>query len=154
MIIRFAKKSDLERIHVLDRESVKFHLKFDRKFYSITSKEWKIKRQEHTKALGKPDNVFLVAESEGEIAGYVLGYVEKRGKHSIGVIRELIVSEKNRQKGIASLLMRRIISFFKKKNCTSLELIVRVENLAAIALYEKFGFKKKEHKMALKLKRK
>ena len=51
MNIRKAKREDIEVIHNLDRESTKYHKKFDKDFYTISEKWWKIKKDSQIKAI-------------------------------------------------------------------------------------------------------
>lgn len=151
MIIRKAKKEDIESIHKLDEESTKYHKKFDRDFYTISEKWWKIKKDSQINAIKSPTNLILVAEIDDKVVGYIWGYVEIIMKHKIGKIQELIVTSKQRGKGIGKELIKRMLDFFKEKKCIISEIEVFVENLPTIKVYEKAGFKKKEYKMRLKL---
>ena len=151
MLIRKAKKEDIESIHKLDRESTKYHKKFDKDFYTISEKWWKIKKDSQLKAIKSPTNFVLVAELDEKVVGYIWGYVETIMKNKIGKIQELIVTSKQRGKGIGKKLIKRMLDFFKERDCIVSEIEVFVENLPTIQVYEKAGFKKREYKMQLKL---
>ena len=151
MLIRKAKKEDIESIHKLDRESTKYHKKFDKDFYTISEKWWKIKKNSQLKSIKSPTNLILVSEIDGKVVGYIWGYIETIMKHKIGKIQELIVTSKQRGKGIGKELIKHILDFFKTKECVVSEIEVFVKNLPTIQVYEKIGFKKKEYKMQLKL---
>ncbi len=56
------------------------------------------------------------------------------------IINNIAVCEKYRRKGIASELIKKAVG--ECKQCSSLSLEVRVSNLPAITLYEKYGFSK------------
>src|SRR3989344_9642689 len=151
MIIRKAKKEDIESIHKLDRESTKYHKRFDADFYTTSERWWKIKKDSQLKAIKSPTNLVLVAESDGKIVGYIWGYIETIMKHKIGKIQELIVTSKQRGKGIGTELIKKMLDFFKDRKCIISEIEVFVENLPTIQVYEKAGFRKREYKMQLKL---
>ncbi|MDP3990493.1 MAG: GNAT family N-acetyltransferase [archaeon] len=151
MLIRKAKKVDIESIHKLDRESTRYHKKFDADFYTISEKWWKIKKDSQLKAIKSPTNLVLVAELDEKVVGYIWGYVETIMKNKIGKIQELIVTSKQRGKGIGKELIKRMLDFFKERECVISEIEVFVENLPTIQVYEKAGFKKREYKMQLKL---
>ena len=151
MLIRKAKKEDIESIHKLDRESTKYHKKFDKDFYTISEKWWKIKKDSQLKAIKSPTNLILVSEVDGKIAGYIWGYIETNMKNKIGKIQELIVTSKQRGKGIGKELIKQMLDFFKDKKCIVSEIEVFVENIPTIQVYEKAGFKKREYKMQMKL---
>ena len=57
-------------------------------------------------------------------------------------IEYIYVNEEKRQKGIASFLLEKLIDESKKLACLNITLEVNVNNVPAIKLYEKYGFKK------------
>lgn len=54
----------------------------------------------------------------------------------------IYVNEEKRKKGIASILLEKLIDESKKLACSNITLEVNVNNMSAIKLYEKYGFKK------------
>ena len=56
-------------------------------------------------------------------------------------ISVLSVDKKHRGKGIGSLLLRQAVNTARVRNCKSVLLDVYGDNAAALALYEKFGFR-------------
>jgi len=79
---------------------------------------------------------WLVAEVDGEIAGYV-------GSQSVldsADVMNIAVAPDHRRKGIGRLLIEKLISALEKRDIHFLLLEVRVSNFPAIALYEKLGF--------------
>jgi len=137
MIIKKAKKEDIESIHKLDIESVKHHKTFDKDFYSISERWWKIKKASQLKAIKSPTDLVLVAESGGKIVGYIWGYIEIMMKYKIGKIQELIVTSKQRGKGIGTRLIKQMLDFFKNRKCVISEIEVFVKNEPTIKVYEK-----------------
>jgi len=92
-----------------------------------------------------PD-LFLVAEVDGQIVGYIMCSIEhdlfglgKRKGHVISIA----VLPPYRRRGIATALMMealaRMVERYRARECY---LEVRVSNTPAISLYEKLGFKK------------
>ncbi|WP_249321577.1 MULTISPECIES: GNAT family N-acetyltransferase [unclassified Campylobacter] len=77
-------------------------------------------------------NFMLAAKENGEILGYILIFAYLKTPR----IYSLAVSPKARGKGVAKALISEVLSWFE-----SLRLEVRVDNVAAINLYKKFGFK-------------
>ncbi len=65
---------------------------------------------------------------------------------SYGRIYSIAVSPQSRGKGLAQLLINRVVEFAVEKRLRNIFLEVRVENSAAIALYKKNGFVVKETK--------
>lgn len=81
--------------------------------------------------------LFILAECEGKIVGYA-------GVKLIldeGYISNVAVTEKMRGNGIGSLIMKELSALAKEKGLKTVSLEVRPSNIAAISLYEKFGYK-------------
>ncbi len=149
--VRKAKKEDIYSINELDRESTKYHEKFDKDFYTISEKQWKIKKNSQIKAIQSSTDLILVAETDKKVVGYIWGYTKTVNKHKVGIIQELIVTSKQRGRGIGNELIKRMLDFLKNRKCIISKIDVVVDNLPAIKVYENVGFKKKEYKMQLKL---
>ena len=87
------------------------------------------------------DAIMLIAKENGKIVGNAsLSRLSCRMKHrgDLGVS----VLKKCWNRGIGSQLLLEIINFAKEKSFEVIDLQVRSDNLSAIHLYEKFGFKK------------
>ena len=151
MKIRKATKEDIESINKLDRESVGYHKKFDKDFYTVSEKFWKIKKNSQIKAIKSLKNLILVADIDGEVIGYIWGYIEEIMGYKVGKIQELIVSSKERGKGIGKKIINSMLDFFKSNGCIISEIEVFVDNISTVNVYEKIGFIKREHKMQLRL---
>ncbi len=87
------------------------------------------------------DEIMLVAKENGKIVGNAsLSRMPRRMKHrgdfSVSVLKEYW------NKGIGSQLLLEIIKFAKENSFEVIDVQVRSDNLSAIHLYEKFGFKK------------
>ena len=95
------------------------------------------------KFAGNPDSVMLVAFDEGELVGTGAVSVVS-GKPRFAHRREIAISVRKDYwgKGIGTGLMNLLIDFCKKSGAEAVELEVRSDNEAAIALYKKFGFEK------------
>lgn len=87
------------------------------------------------------DNIMLVAKMDGKIIGDAsLNRLPRRMSHrgdlGVSVIKEYW------NKGIGSQLLSKILDWAKENNFEVIDLQVRSDNLQAIHLYEKFGFRK------------
>ena len=85
-------------------------------------------------------DLFLVAENEGEIIGFISAQrgVAKRVKHTAYIA---VGIRKNFQgRGIGSELFLKLDLWARQNNITRLELMVVCSNSIAIHLYEKSGF--------------
>ncbi|MBO5052260.1 MAG: GNAT family N-acetyltransferase [Clostridia bacterium] len=87
------------------------------------------------------DEIMLVAKENGKIVGSAsLSRLPRRMKHrgefGVSVLKEFW------NKGIGSRLLLEIIHFAKEHSFEVIDLQVRSDNLSAIHLYERFGFRK------------
>lgn len=87
--------------------------------------------------LRNPQAHFLVAEADGETAGYI-GVQEICGE---AYVTNVAVLPKYRRQGIGERLVREAVCGAKRRDCDFLSLEVRVGNDAAIRLYERLGFR-------------
>jgi len=119
--IREVEEDDLEEIQKIEQDS--FPYPFSRWQF------WWFYAQEKEN--------FLVAETQGEIIGYIIGSKSFRRI----TVSSLAVKEGYRNKGIATSLVDKFIEQVKPK-FKRLELQVRVSNKKALALYNKLGFQR------------
>lgn len=85
----------------------------------------------------KYGTVFLLAEQDGKI----LGYLGMKPILDEGYISNVAVTSSARDKGIGSALLEKLTSYAKENGIKTISLEVRPSNAPAIALYEKFGYK-------------
>lgn len=84
-----------------------------------------------------PD-LFLVVECDREVVGYSLGIIE----HNIrGHLISIAIDERFRRRGLGEALMREFENKLKTRNISEAVLEVSVNNVAAISLYKKLGYK-------------
>jgi ribosomal-protein-alanine acetyltransferase len=86
--------------------------------------------------IANENSIFLCAKKNEEVLGYA-------GMHIAadeGYIDNIAVFEKHRKKGIASFLINELIDYALIKKLAFISLEVRISNLPAIKLYNKFGF--------------
>lgn len=87
------------------------------------------------------ENLFLLATKDEKIIGtanmksFLRKRISHRGTFGISVLKEFS------DQGIGSMLLAEIINYAKSINLEILELEVRTDNIPAIHLYKKFGFK-------------
>lgn len=80
--------------------------------------------------------VFLVAESEKK----VLGYVGIKPVIDEGYITNVAVFPEHRRKGVGKALMQSVDNLAKEKELSFVSLEVRASNFSAISLYSDFGY--------------
>jgi ribosomal protein S18 acetylase RimI-like enzyme len=79
----------------------------------------------------------VLAEREGEIAGYLLGFVSEDG---IGYIHAVAVRRSARGRGLARQLYERFAELVRARGATGLKAITRPDNDASRAFHEALGF--------------
>jgi ribosomal protein S18 acetylase RimI-like enzyme len=88
------------------------------------------------KKLARDPDLFLLAESEGEIVGSVIGGFDGRR----GLIYHLAVAAPFRGQGIGSCLMEEVESRLRAKGCLKCYLLVTDDNPEAEAYYQQHGW--------------
>lgn len=83
---------------------------------------------------------FSVIMVDGTVAGYTVFLVER----GAGYIESIAITGRYRQRGLGRLAVRYMIERIKSLNLSEVNLHVRMNNIPAIALYEKEGFTLKE----------
>jgi len=97
--------------------------------------------REHVLSLLKsPSAVSLLAEVDGNVAGFVIGLLERRQTAKIGHVVTIDVAVKYRRMGIGLMLLKKIENAFLKENVEVVYLEVRADNQAARRLYRKQGY--------------
>lgn len=87
------------------------------------------------------NSVGLIAKSNGEIAGFVIGKIYQDEKSSTGHILTIDVSPKYRRKGIGLKLLQELERILKERGVKACFLEAREDNIAALSLYRKHGYK-------------
>lgn len=143
--IRRAVMDDRIRIMPLQKEIADLHhagrpdlFREEARYYS---------EDEFFARLTNPDHCVFLAETAGEIAGYVFAAVKHIRNHPTYVdfdtfyIDDLCVAERYRRHGIASALFERCITQAREAGCRNIELGVYCFNEDAIAFYEAMGMR-------------
>ena len=87
--------------------------------------------------LNNPNSEYFVAKLENNILGFAGIWKAVDDVH----ITDIVVKKSNRQTGIGSKLLEKLIQTAKMQNFKSITLEVNEHNLPAINLYLKYGFK-------------
>lgn len=105
----------------------------ERQYFSIP---WSKKQLQES--LENPDYLFLVLETDGEIAGYA-GLVQVMDE---GDITNVVLAEESRGMGLGKALVRALMKEGQKRGIREFTLEVRASNTCAIHVYEELGFVK------------
>jgi [ribosomal protein S18]-alanine N-acetyltransferase len=85
----------------------------------------------------RPQGVFLVACKGGQVAGYLLASF---AGDLAGVI-SVAVHPSSRRRGVATLLMERLLRVVARRHARRLTLTVKITNTAAMECYANLGFR-------------
>ncbi len=91
---------------------------------------------EIAKKLQRDPDLFLIADTQGEIIGTVLGGFDGRR----GMVYHLAVADAFRGRGVGSALMDNLELQLRAKGCIRIYLLVGRDNLEAIRFYEARGW--------------
>jgi len=100
------------------------------------TRPWNNPELDIQRKLSVDDDLFLVAEDEGEIVGSIMGGYEGHR----GWINYLAVEPSLRKQGLGRDLMNAVESCLLEKGCPKINLQVRTGNDAVIAFYEAIGY--------------
>lgn len=98
-------------------------------------------RQSFWEEAAKEDACYLLAVDEEGGSEQIIGYAGMWLVFGEGQITNVALLPKYRGRGIAGLLLKKMIETAKINDISSITLEVRPSNEKAIRLYEKFGFK-------------
>jgi len=88
--------------------------------------------------LNNPNSEYFVAKMDNNILGFAGIWKSVDDVH----ITDIVVKKTNRKSGIGSKLLAKLIQTAKSENFKAITLEVNENNLPAINLYLKYGFKK------------
>jgi ribosomal protein S18 acetylase RimI-like enzyme len=88
---------------------------------------------------------FYICALGNKIIGHVW-FGQQDNDRSKGFIDELYVRPKYRRKGIATILGKEAIRWIREKNCSAIDVDVKVNNEASIKLCQKMGFSRQQPK--------
>jgi GNAT superfamily N-acetyltransferase len=116
---------------------------------------WKSLRDIVLQAIQNSDRLFLIAENDERLVGFIEGRVgmlyevfePKKSFH----ISSIYVGPKKRNCGIAKSLIRAALRWASEKGCQEADLNILINNKNAKSLYESFGFAVFQHKMRMQL---
>ncbi len=116
----------------------------DEKKYDENINENCIVKSLYEKFFDNNDVCLLIAMNKGEALGYIYGYIQNNGDAKLkktAVLDALYVEENFRNKGVAKELIDAFNNWAKSNGLNYIELKVCKDNIKAINLYEKIGFK-------------
>ncbi|MFX0100875.1 MAG: GNAT family N-acetyltransferase [Candidatus Hodarchaeota archaeon] len=143
--VRNAVQEDLETLVPLMKELVEI---FDEKFDDERS------RISFKKILADPIQSRCIIVAESEDARVIMGMITSEVKltsagDTTGIIKNLIVKEKFRKKGVGKELVRKALERLKEIPVKDVLVNIRDTQVFALKIYNEMGFKKKFSVMSL-----
>jgi ribosomal-protein-alanine acetyltransferase len=99
-------------------------------------------KQQMAQLLQNDNTISLVAKENGEIVGFIIGMLSLEDNVVIGHILTIDVCPSHRRKGVGIKLLQEIEKIFKDRKASVCCLEVREDNVAALNLYRKLGYRK------------
>jgi ribosomal protein S18 acetylase RimI-like enzyme len=156
--IRAATAADLDAIIALHAETLAYFADIAPEGFAAALRQPADMQALHgtfSEALDDEDSQLLVAELDGRLAGYVMGFVERYSDDLIEApylsIVYLAATPEARGQGVARTLVDALLERARQLGLSVAELRVWEGNAPAQTLYEQLGFKALERRMALRL---
>jgi len=156
LTIRDMTKDDLDAASKLAEELVLLHHSWDRTRFFTVPEIAKGYRWWFENQLGGEGVLLLVAEIEGQIAGYLYGSVEERDWAALlddwAAVHDIHVSSQHRRKGVARALMQAAAERFKAAGVSKVVLSTATQNAEGQGLFKSLGYRPTMIEMTLDLK--
>jgi len=155
-LIRPAEPRDLTALGRLGAALMRTHYTFDpQRFLSLDDGAEAGYANFLGSQLNEPAAVVLVAEVDGDVAGYVYAGVEplswKELRDEAGFIHDLLVSEEARSHGAGQQLLDAAITWLRDRGMPRVVLWTAAPNTGAQRLFERRGFRPTMVEMTLEL---
>jgi ribosomal-protein-alanine acetyltransferase len=125
MIVRQAHAADIDCMLTIENRSFRQH---------------RFRRQDFKYHLHNPSSILLVADTRGEVVGYVAGIIYHGSKRRIAKLYSMAVRPDWRRKRVGLLLLKAFEKESVRQNSQSVTLEVRRGNRSARALYLNYGY--------------
>lgn len=145
-LIRRATAADLGAVARLGAALLRAHYEFDSDRFmqggvdAEAGYSWFLETQ-----LDRRDSLVLVADVDGEIAGYVYAGIEPRNwkelREEAGFIHDVLVDEKHRGEGLAQALIDEATAWCGTRGVPRVILWTAARNTRAQRLFERLGFR-------------
>jgi len=151
--IRRANESDLQQIVKLSEKLGKDESTMDSMVSPLPSEfqnpKWILKN------IKGENTVVFVAETNGKIVGYSLGWISQPWSYKAkrGYICDCFVEKSHRRQGIGKALVKAMLEWFKDKGVECVEADIYSKNIPSLALFKGLGFKEVSKRLRLTFKR-
>lgn len=121
-----ASISDLEKLYEIEREC------FIEEAFT---------KKQISQLLTDYNSLSLIALDDDEIVGFIVALIYPERRSDSGHVVTLDVSLSHRRKGVGKMLLKEMESIFIQKGVRVSVLEVREDNIAALSLYGKLGYR-------------
>lgn len=155
IIIRDLQEKDLPEVKIIFNEFVQHHVKYDRTFEKVSDADQMWADYIHESHTTKDDFRVLIAEIEGQVVGFCLGYVAERPpiykSKRIGMIGNIAVKEGYKRLSIGQQLFAEIKTWFKAQGIDLIETEVAISNPQSMGFWTKVGGRSFITRMEIKI---
>jgi ribosomal protein S18 acetylase RimI-like enzyme len=155
IVIRDLRADDLQAAKTIFNEFVQHHVQYDSTFEKVADADqlWAdyILESDTT----KDDFKVLIADLDGQVVGFCLGYVAERPpiykSQRIGMIGNIAVKQSHKRQGIGHLLFDEIKTWFKSQDIALIETEVAISNPQSMGFWSKVGGRSFITRMEIKI---
>lgn len=144
-LVRDMTAADLEAVGFLAERLVLLHHSWDQTRFFTTPGVADGYRRFFQSILEDPSQLLLVAERNGEAAGYVFGSLERRDWAKLldahGAIHDIYVADAHRRNGVSKALMEEAKKRFAAKGAKQLVLYSASANVEGQTLFRSLGYR-------------
>jgi len=145
LVIRPMEQADLPAVSALAGALVRLHHRWDEQRFFLPDQveagyAWWLGSQ-----LGEEGVLLLVAQLDGEVAGYLYATLEERDwgllRDDCAVLQDIFVDERFRRRGVARRLLEEGLRRLAKLGAPRVVLMSATQNKEAQALFASLGFR-------------
>lgn len=138
-------ENDLDFISEKQSLLSQHHLQFDKRYYEQSNNSNEEFKSYIKKRINDDNFNIIVAESDGNIIGYVMGWIANRPPiykiRNVGYLSNIFVDDSKRNSGIGKNLFNEIEKWFRNKNVEYVEIKSDARNIDTINKFRNYGFK-------------
>ncbi len=141
--IRRARREDVDRLTLLWRELMDFHVALDPHLGLGRDAEWHW-RGSCLEWMQDNDWCVLVAEEDNHLVGFMTGSIRETAailpEPRRGMVQDAVVTARSRRYGIGEQLYRELAKWFRERGVAVVELNAAAANPVSQAFWHKMGF--------------
>lgn len=157
MKIRKAARREIPRLVELWWDFQTTHPPYDPVFYRNKSKAecLRLCQKYYQVILASKNHIFLVAETNGKLVGFIMGEIGHRPPVyrtvEAGFLSMIYIIPEMQRKGAGTRLVQALEKEFRRRKIRHVELVVDKKNRPALELYRKCGYQDRQVKVYKRL---